>query len=114
MKVKKGWVTRTGTVDWQFQRVAAESAVRQLSGVVGVSNLIEVRPKVAPRDVKQKILDALKRNAGLEVDAIRVNVVEGKVVPSRVAPALGNCLLPIVSLSRHQQRTGQLAAALLA
>src|SRR6185437_2197695 len=66
VKVEKGWVTLTGDVDWQFQRVTAESAVRELSGIVGVSNLIEVRPKVAPRDVKQKILDALKRNAELE------------------------------------------------
>ena len=59
---------------------AAESAVRQLSGVVGVSNLIEVKPNVAPRDIKQKILDALKRNAELEADAIRVDVTEGNVV----------------------------------
>ena len=48
--------------------------------MVGVTNLIEVRPKVAPRDVKQKILDALKRHAELEADAIRVDVTDGKVV----------------------------------
>ena len=35
-------------------------------------DLIEVKPEVAPRDVKQKILDALKRTAELEADAIRV------------------------------------------
>jgi osmotically-inducible protein OsmY len=80
VKVEKGWVTLTGAVDWQFQRMAAESAVRKLSGVVGVSNLIEVKPRVAPRDVKQKILDALKRNAELEADAIRVDVINDKVV----------------------------------
>jgi osmotically-inducible protein OsmY len=80
VKVEKGWVTLTGAVGWQFQWKAAESAVWKLSGVVGVSNLIEVRPKVAPRDVKQKILDALKRTAELEADAIRVNVIDDKVV----------------------------------
>ena len=79
MKVEKGWVTLAGTVDWQYQRVTAETAVRELSGVIGLSNLFEVRPRVAPRDVK-KILDALKRSAELEADAIRVNVIEGKVV----------------------------------
>ena len=73
-------MTLSGAVHWQYQRVAAESAVRELSGVISVTNRIEVRPKVAPRDVKQKILDALKRNAELEADAIRVNVIEGKVV----------------------------------
>ena len=80
LKVEKGWIELTGDVNWQYQRVAAESAVRELSGVVGVTNLIEVRPKVAPRDVRQKILDALKRHAELEADAIRVDVIEGKVV----------------------------------
>lgn len=80
VKVENGWVTLTGSVDWQYQRVAAESAVRGLSGVVTVENLIDVKPRVAPRDVKQKILDALKRSAELEVDAICVNVTDGKVV----------------------------------
>jgi osmotically-inducible protein OsmY len=80
IKVEKGRVTLEGVVDWRFQREAAESAVRQLSGVVGVSNLIEIKPNVAPREIKQKILDALKRNAELEADSIRVNVTEGNVV----------------------------------
>jgi osmotically-inducible protein OsmY len=80
VKVEKGWVTLTGAVDWQFQRAAAESAVRRLSGIVGVSNLIEIGPKVAASDVKQKILDALRRNAQLEADAIRVNVIDDQVV----------------------------------
>ena len=80
VKVENGWVTLTGTVEWQYQRVAAESAVRGLSGVVTVENLIDVRPRVAPGDVKQKILNALKRSAELEADAIRVNVLDDKVV----------------------------------
>jgi osmotically-inducible protein OsmY len=80
VKVEKGWIELTGDVHWQYQRVAAESAVRELSGVVGVSNLIQVRPMVAARDVKQKILDALKRHAELESDAIRVDVMDGEVV----------------------------------
>ena len=85
VKVEKGWVTLTGTVDWQFQRIAAESAVRRLSGVVGITNMITMKPQVRPTDVKTKILDALKRNAELEADAIRVTVdndtvtLEGKV-----------------------------------
>jgi osmotically-inducible protein OsmY len=85
VKVEKGWVTLTGTVDWQFQRIAAESAARRLSGVVGITNMIAIKPQVRPTDVRTKILDALKRNAELEADAIRVTVdndtvtLEGKV-----------------------------------
>ena len=36
-KVSDGWVTLSGEVDWHYQRNAAESAVRKLSGVKGVS-----------------------------------------------------------------------------
>ncbi len=79
IKVEKGWVTLTGTVDWHFQKEAAESAVRKLSGVVGVTNLIELRQKVQAPDVKRKIEAALRRNAELEADAIRVDV-KGDVV----------------------------------
>jgi osmotically-inducible protein OsmY len=74
VKVEKGWVTLTGTVDWQFQRIAAEEAVRRLSGVMGVTNMITIKPQVRPVDVKTKILNALKRNAELEADSIRVSV----------------------------------------
>ena len=37
VKVQKGWVTLTGNVEWQYQRTAAESAIRRLSGVIGVT-----------------------------------------------------------------------------
>jgi osmotically-inducible protein OsmY len=74
VKVERGWVTLTGTVDWQYQRQAAESAVRRLAGVMGVSNAITITPQVRPTDVRNKIQDALKRNAELEADRIVVKV----------------------------------------
>jgi osmotically-inducible protein OsmY len=80
VKVEKGWITLTGAVPWQYQRLAAESAVRKLSGVVGVTNLIEIKPQVEPSDVRQKIMDSLKRNAELEADSIRVVVENDKVI----------------------------------
>lgn len=79
VKVEKGWVTLTGAVEWQYQRLAAESAVRKLSGISGVSNLIEIRPRVAAADVHRKIMDSLKRNAEIEADSIRVTVDNDKV-----------------------------------
>ncbi len=44
LKVQNGWVTLSGGVRWQFQRAAAERAVRKLGGVVGVINLLTIRP----------------------------------------------------------------------
>ena len=80
VKVEKGWVTLIGAVEWQYQKQAAESAVRQLSGVRGITNTIEIEPHVAASDVHQKIMDSLKRNAEVEADSIRVVVDNGKVI----------------------------------
>jgi osmotically-inducible protein OsmY len=79
IKVERGWVALSGEVEWQFQRMAAETAVLKLSGVVGVTNLITVRPHVDASNVKHRVEDALKRNAELEADGIRVAVTGGKV-----------------------------------
>jgi osmotically-inducible protein OsmY len=74
VKVQNGWITLGGEVAWHFQRIAAGEAVRKLSGVVGVSNLIAVRPGVDGVDVKLRIEDALKRNAEIEAASVRVSV----------------------------------------
>jgi len=60
--VERGWATLTGRVEWHFQRLAAEGAVRQLSGARGVSNLVKVEPlaQVAVR-VKIGIDNAMRR-----------------------------------------------------
>src|SRR6266478_4555281 len=46
--VAKGWVTLRGEVEWQYQKEDAERAVRRLTGVRGVTNLLTVRPRVKP------------------------------------------------------------------
>jgi osmotically-inducible protein OsmY len=77
--VKNGWVTLEGTVEWQYQKTLAESAVKKLRGVIGVTNNIEVKPQVSPTEIKSKIEEALRRNA--EIDARRITVeVEGGTV----------------------------------
>ena len=72
VSVTNGWVTLKGHATWDYQRVAAAKAVRDLTGVSGVSNLIIVEPHASAGDVKAKIETALKRSA--EVDARRINV----------------------------------------
>ena len=64
--VSKGWVKLEGEVEWQYQKDAAERAVRYLAGVTGVSNLITVKPRVVPTELKAKIEDAFKRSAELD------------------------------------------------
>jgi osmotically-inducible protein OsmY len=77
--VENGRITLEGEVDWQFQKSAAEEAVLHLTGVKGVTNLITVKPKVAPSEVKEKIEAALKRNAILDANQIKVQADGGKV-----------------------------------
>ena len=55
------------------------SAVRKLSGIGAVTNLIEIKPHVAASDVQRKLVDSLKRNAEVEADSIRVVVDNDKV-----------------------------------
>ncbi len=78
--VSKGWVTLEGQADWQYQKDAAESAVRYLSGVTGVTNLITVKPVVTPSEIKSKIEAALKRSAEVDAHRITVEVEGGKVI----------------------------------
>ena len=53
MIVKSGWLTLEGEVEWNYQRSRAEQAVRRVRGVKGVSNTIQVKPRVAPMEIKR-------------------------------------------------------------
>ena len=63
VKVEKGWVTLTGAVGWHFEREAVEQDIRALSGVVGVSNQVSIRPKASASNLKDDIEQALRRSA---------------------------------------------------
>lgn len=72
VKVEHGWVTLTGTVDWYFQSNEARKAAAKVSGVIGVSNLIEVQKLPVPADVKDRIVSAFKRQADLDAAGVTV------------------------------------------
>jgi len=78
--VSKGWVTLKGEVDWQFQKEDAERVVRRLSGVKGLTNLITVRTRPAPSELKKEIERALVRSAQLDAERIQVETEGGKVI----------------------------------
>jgi osmotically-inducible protein OsmY len=70
--VSDGWVTLEGDVGWQYQKDAAESAIRYLRGVTGVSNDIQIKPHLSAADIRGQIEAAFRRSA--EIDARRVGV----------------------------------------
>ena len=77
--VEKGRVTLEGSVPWHYQKSACEDAVRKLTGVAGVYNFIKIEPRIETADIKDQIMAALKRNAEVEADAIRITVEDGTV-----------------------------------
>lgn len=71
VRVQDGSITLTGEVNWAFQRDAAEGAVRNLRGVVWVSDQITIKPTVEPIDIKAKIESAFRRTM---IDSGRIGV----------------------------------------
>ena len=79
VKVENGWLTLEGDVDFYFQKEAAERAVRYLPGIKGVTNLIALRTRPVPSDVKQRIKEALQRGAQFDADHITVELSGSRV-----------------------------------
>jgi osmotically-inducible protein OsmY len=80
--VREGFVTLEGTVDWWFQKNAAEVAVKTLMGVKGVSSLITITPKLTASEIESAIDSAFERSALLDSEDIEVSVSGGAVTLS--------------------------------
>lgn len=79
--VEDGFVTLSGSVDWQYQRAQAEQDLRGLAGVAGLANQIVIRRATKKEDIKNSIKEAMHRRADVQCSAIRVDVdEEGEVV----------------------------------
>ena len=76
---EKGWLTLSGDVDGYFQSQSAEKAVQKLKGVVGVTNRINMRVDVSPRDLAARIKRVFERRDFQDARNIRVAVYGGKV-----------------------------------
>jgi osmotically-inducible protein OsmY len=74
VSVTRGWIVLEGSVERRFQKTAAEDAVADLAGVVGVTNLIAVRPAIPAKELKQEIETALLRCADVNAQRIVVEV----------------------------------------
>jgi osmotically-inducible protein OsmY len=78
--VEDGWVTLKGEVPWQYQKDEAERSIHRLVGIRGLTNLVRTHPTAKPRDIRQKIEQALVRSAETDARHIRVEVEDGKVI----------------------------------
>jgi osmotically-inducible protein OsmY len=77
--VEKGWITLSGEVEWEYQRLAAANALRDLMGVTGVSNEIAVQVKKSTDSIRSSIESALKRRAKPDAPNIQVDIEGDRV-----------------------------------
>lgn len=77
--VQDAWIKLSGDVRWQFQKEAAENAVRHLNGIKGVMNEIRIFPAVATSVIKDDITAAFRRNAEFDASQIKVDAIGSKV-----------------------------------
>jgi osmotically-inducible protein OsmY len=80
--VQDGLLTLEGTVDWNYQKEAAERAVQFIRGVKAVANLIEVSPTASPANIQKRIEDAFHRSAEVDAQQIKVTTRDHLVVLS--------------------------------
>jgi osmotically-inducible protein OsmY len=88
VRVEKGWVTLEGEVTWNYQREAAKTAIRSLSGVLGVTNSIKIKSEVADAIEQKEIENALDRNWSIDGKAVKVKVSGTKVTLNGIVDSL--------------------------
>ena len=74
VKVESGWVTLEGELEWNYQREAAKTAIKNLTGVMGVTNMIKIKSDTHDAIEKAAIVGALERNSSIDDMGINVNV----------------------------------------
>jgi osmotically-inducible protein OsmY len=80
-KVDDGFVTLTGTADWQYQRDEAERVVANIVGTLGLFNEIELEIPIPDVGiVADDVKRAFERNAKLDADHLSVFTTEGTVM----------------------------------
>jgi len=89
VRVEKCWLTLSGTLDREYQCQNAEGAVRYLTGVTGISNLIAVKPTVSISAVKADIEAALKRRATADAQKMSVDILGTDVTLTGPAQSRG-------------------------
>jgi len=87
-KVEQGSITLEGEVTWNYQREAAERAVRHLAGVVLVFDEIAIKPHVSATQVQETVEIALQRQATADGQTIHVDTAGSKVTLTGNASSL--------------------------
>jgi osmotically-inducible protein OsmY len=80
VKVEDGWVTLEGELPWNFQREAIRKAVKDLSGITGITNGIIIKAETRDAIEKRELQNAFRRNASLNGRKIEVDVSDTIII----------------------------------
>jgi osmotically-inducible protein OsmY len=75
-RVQGGWVTLDGEVDYEYQRHEVERMVRNVKGVIGITNTIRVSPPDTTMEVLEEIEQAFRRETDVDPRHIRVEITD--------------------------------------
>jgi osmotically-inducible protein OsmY len=87
VQVTQGWVTLQGTVDWHYQGILAESLVKDLMGVKGVTNLIAVKSPLPHKDARKRFEDRY-RTSEAALESVHIVVDGGAITLTGIVPSL--------------------------
>jgi osmotically-inducible protein OsmY len=111
VSVSGGVVTLSGSVNWQFERRAAEDDVAKLSGVVAINNDIEIVPETQAANIRERITEALQRCAEIQANQLQIDVrenglvvLEGSVDNWNELQAVERAAWSVPGVSRVEQR----------
>lgn len=79
IKVEQEWVNLGGELPWDYQKQAANKAVKNLAGVKGVTNSITIKSEAKDEVEKEAVERALERNWSINADDIKVKVSGNRV-----------------------------------
>jgi osmotically-inducible protein OsmY len=79
-RVWNGFVTLTGTVEWHYQREAAECRATDVPGVAGIDNAITLTQAPDADGVREVITGAFRRNAVIDADVLSVETSSAGLV----------------------------------
>jgi len=78
--LRSGVVTLTGEVQWNHQRRNAQRAVERVKGVQAVDNRITLAGRPSADDTRERIHNALVRNAIIDANSIKVEIEGTRVI----------------------------------
>jgi osmotically-inducible protein OsmY len=78
--VRDGHLTLEGKVEWMYQRMAAEEAIRAVRGIKNIVNDVKVVATASADSIREKIEAALRRSAEIGAHRITVEAMGSRVL----------------------------------